>query len=77
MSKITIRCGWCDKWLGEKDGQGVEGVSHGICDDCLTKNFPHVADLIRTNLEVPSIEDIYTSPGKKEGVSYGDQKEVA
>jgi len=23
--------------MGMKDGQGVEGVSHGICDECLDK----------------------------------------
>ena len=32
---ITVICAWCGKSLGEKDGQGVEGISHGICEDCL------------------------------------------
>ncbi len=31
---MTIRCAWCGKDLGTKDGQGVEGESSGICEDC-------------------------------------------
>lgn len=66
MTIIKIECGWCGKPLGEKDGKGVEGVSHGICDDCLTKNFPHIADTIRDTIGVPLIEDIYRSKPKGE-----------
>lgn len=32
---LKIVCAWCGKDMGEKDGEGVEGVSHGICEDCL------------------------------------------
>ena len=56
---ITVICGWCGKKIGEKDGQDVEGESHGICDDCLNLNFPHHADKIRKCLEVEKIEEIY------------------
>ncbi len=34
---IQIVCGWCGKDLGRKLGHGVEGTSHGICDDCVVK----------------------------------------
>lgn len=34
---MKIICAWCDKDMGEVDGEGVEGVSHGICDECLKK----------------------------------------
>ena len=30
-------CAWCGNDMGEKDGQGVEGVSHGICEECENK----------------------------------------
>ena len=40
------RCAWCSKVMGEKDGEGVEGVSDGICDDCVILNFPHRANKI-------------------------------
>jgi hypothetical protein len=39
-SKITILCAWCGKEMGEKPGEGHEGVSHGICPECLKKHFP-------------------------------------
>lgn len=58
MTKITVVCGWCGKQLGEKDGQGVEGESHSICDDCLNLYFPHHADKIREALKVENIEGI-------------------
>ena len=31
---MKIICAWCRRDMGEKDGQGVEGVSHSICGDC-------------------------------------------
>jgi hypothetical protein len=31
---IVVLCAWCGKHLGTKDGQGVSGVSHGMCQDC-------------------------------------------
>ncbi len=34
---IKVICAWCGKDMGEKDGEGVEGVSHGICPACLTE----------------------------------------
>ena len=34
MTTLTKICAWCNKDMGEIDGDGVEGVSHGICDEC-------------------------------------------
>jgi len=34
---MKIVCAWCDKEKGEKNGGGVEGVSHSICEECLEK----------------------------------------
>lgn len=31
---MKVICMDCRKDLGEKDGHGVEGVSHGLCDEC-------------------------------------------
>lgn len=42
MTILKIVCAFCGKDLGEKDGEGVEGVSHGCCDECFKKR---VADL--------------------------------
>lgn len=47
MTKLTIACGWCGKHMGEKDGQGVEGTTTSICDDCLLHNFPHHYEKIK------------------------------
>jgi hypothetical protein len=35
MTTIQVRCAWCGKTMGSKDGDGQTGVSsHGICPDC-------------------------------------------
>jgi len=34
MTVLKITCAWCGKDMGEKDGEGVEGISHSICDEC-------------------------------------------
>ena len=39
---MKVICAWCGKDMGEKDGKGVEGVSHGICEDCVNKYFPEI-----------------------------------
>jgi len=31
---ITVQCAWCGKGMGEKDGKGVSGTSHGMCRGC-------------------------------------------
>lgn len=34
---LTVVCSWCSKDMGEKDGKGVSGVSHGMCEACYDK----------------------------------------
>lgn len=31
---LEIKCAWCGKDMGSKDGQCVTGVSHSMCEDC-------------------------------------------
>ena len=31
---LKVECSWCGISLGEKDGQGVEGTTSGICPEC-------------------------------------------
>ena len=35
--EVKIVCAWCGKDMGKKDGKGVKGISHGICQECLAK----------------------------------------
>ncbi len=39
MKKTVLHlvCAWCGKPMGEKDGEGIEGVSHTICAECDAK----------------------------------------
>ncbi len=30
-------CAWCGEDMGGEDGKGVEGVTHGVCNECLRK----------------------------------------
>jgi len=32
---MTVVCMYCKVVIGQKDGLGVSGVSHGICRDCV------------------------------------------
>ncbi len=34
---MKIVCAWCGKDMGEKNGKGVEGISHSICQECLAR----------------------------------------
>ncbi len=34
---MKIVCAWCGRETGEKDGGGVDGVSHTICKGCSDK----------------------------------------
>ena len=34
---MKVVCAWCGKGIGEKDGKGEEGVSHGMCEECFAK----------------------------------------
>ena len=34
---VRMVCAWCNKDMGEKDGKGVEGVSHGLCQECFDR----------------------------------------
>lgn len=31
---LTVLCAWCGKDMGQKDGKGQSGTSHGICVKC-------------------------------------------
>lgn len=31
---LKIVCAWCDRYMGERDGYGVTGVTHSICEQC-------------------------------------------
>jgi len=37
---LRIACQYCRKEYGLKDGQGVEGTSHGICLSCWEERYP-------------------------------------
>ena len=34
---IQIVCSFCGKDMGQKDGEGVTGISHSICGECKKK----------------------------------------
>ena len=37
---LKIVCMWCHKPMGEKDGLGVKGTSHSICEGCWKMHYP-------------------------------------
>lgn len=34
---MKVVCAWCGKDMGEKEGQGEEGITHSMCDECREK----------------------------------------
>ena len=42
--RMLIRCAWCKppRIMEEKEPFEGEGITDGICDDCLAKHFPNV-----------------------------------
>ena len=44
---MVIECACCGKYLGEKDGRGVEGPTSSVCDNCLDIYYPEQADRVR------------------------------
>lgn len=64
MAKLKVVCAWCGEPMGEKEGNGVKGISHSICDDCLLHNFPDVYEkLQRKTLTEMLIDEIKITPG--------------
>ena len=45
MTIIKIICGKCKIDMGEKDGQGMTGISHSLCPPCAKKTL-NDADII-------------------------------
>ena len=39
---LKVRCSYCGKDLGVKDGKGVAGTSDGICQDCFNAEMTKV-----------------------------------
>lgn len=34
---IVVICAKCGDYIGSKDGQGVRGISHGLCTECAAR----------------------------------------
>ena len=52
--KLNIVCAWCGKELGEKDGKGETGTSHGMCDDCFRLEMRKLSGEIELEVTPPS-----------------------
>ena len=39
---LKVVCAWCRKDMGDKDGQGTEGETATMCEECWAKQFPGV-----------------------------------
>lgn len=50
---MQIICSNCKKDMGEKDGKGVEGVSHSLCKEC-------VIELYGNEFTEEEIKEIYS-----------------
>lgn len=53
---MRIICAWCGKDMGEKEGKGVEGTSHSICDECADKVVAEMASLLEEEEDIDITE---------------------
>jgi hypothetical protein len=56
-SKITVVCCYCKKVIVEKDGEGVNGISHGICETC----YAPASEMANEPL-IESVEPLFPVP---------------
>ena len=49
MTILKVVCAWCGADMGEKDGEGEKGLSHGMCDKCYAKE--RLADFLLQQCE--------------------------
>ncbi len=42
MTILRIVCSYCKTEMGYKDGEGVSGDSHSICEKCWKELFPDI-----------------------------------
>ncbi len=40
VGEIVVICAWCGKEMRRERGLGQSIASHGICPECVQKNFP-------------------------------------
>ncbi len=43
---LKVKCMDCGADMGEKDGKGVTGISHGICEKCWNERYPEYPYLL-------------------------------
>ena len=39
---LLIRCAWCGKEMGQKESDGITGISYGMCSDCLMNELAKI-----------------------------------
>lgn len=60
-TKLKLVCAWCSRDMGEVNGQGVEGVSHDLCEECEKKlmTIPEPYALkVRSELRTHSTQEL-------------------
>lgn len=51
--RLQIICADCLEYMGDKDGEGMTGISHSLCPECLKKAYTMIEDEIPvTNLRI-------------------------
>ena len=53
---MKIVCAWCGKDMGEKEGEGIEGISHSVCEECADKLVLDMKKLLEIERAVGNLE---------------------
>ncbi|MFC2001847.1 hypothetical protein ACFLUZ_05010 [Chloroflexota bacterium] len=61
MTKMRKVCAWCGKDMGEIEGHGKTGTTHGICEECKKKELTKVREYHARHTEVKIQGDVMLS----------------
>ena len=73
---MKIVCAWCGGETGDKDGRGIDGVSHTICEGCAGE-FELVVETEEDNAGENDIPDDGVKNYKNEGCYVGNRDRCA
>lgn len=62
MGRIWILCSYCGRDIGYKDGDGMSGVSHGICDVCYLRFVTEWRPCEPSEDQRPHVENLLSQP---------------
>jgi len=65
---MIIRCSWCKRFQGSRPpfgGKYDKQITDGICEKCLDKHFPNIAETVEAILNEPETQEDRLAKGRR------------